>query len=184
MSRDLRPEITRGEYLLLLDTAKRLKRERAYLLAKVFATTGLSVSELSKVTVEAVREGKISSSGGDAVVPVGLQNELTSYAKRKGISAGPVFVARDEQPVSMTRVSIILHGLGTAAGLGEGKSRSSALRELYLAAKERAEAMAAATVEKAMNEQADGEQEQLIAGRRMCKDAGNIACPKPNQAEP
>ena len=160
---DPKPGIGREEYLLLLDTAKQLGREQAYLLAKVFATTGLSVSELSKVTVEAVRAGKISGPGGDVVVPVGLLNELTSYAKRKGIGKGPVFVARSGQPISMARVSIILHDLGTAAGLEEGKSRSSALRELYLAAKEGAEAMAAGTVEQAMNEQADRELEQLKA---------------------
>ena len=172
-------EITRGEYLHLLDTAKFFGREQAYLLAKVFATTGVSISELSRVTVEAVREGKVSSSGGDAVMPVCLVNELTSYAKGKGISAGPVFVARNGQPISMVRVSIILHGLGTAAGLVEGKSRPSTLQRLYRTTKEEAEAMAAETVERAMNEQADGEQKQFIAGRRM-KDAGNSSCPKPN----
>ena len=163
MPRGPKPTITREEYFRLLDTAKQLRREQAYFLAKVFATTGISVSELSKLTVETVGEGKLNTSDGDVIIPPGLRDELISYARRKAIGAGPVFVTRNRQPVSMTRVSIILHGLGTAAGLGEGKSRSSALRELYQTAKEEAETMAAAMVEQVMNKQADREPEQLKA---------------------
>lgn len=163
MPRGPKTEITREEYHRLLDTAKRLGREQAYLLAKVFATTGVSLSELSKVTVEAVLEGKFDTSDGTGIIPAGLRDELTSYAGRRGICTGPVFVARGGQPVSMTRVSIILHSLGIAAGLEEGKSRSSTLQGLYLAAKGEAEAMAAAAVEQAMNEQADRELAQLKA---------------------
>ena len=51
-------DITREEYLHLLDTAKESKNERAYLLVKVIATTGVSVVGLPGVTVEAVGTGK------------------------------------------------------------------------------------------------------------------------------
>ena len=167
-SRGVRPsepraKLTREEYLLLLDTAKRLGQERTYLLAKVFAATGISLSELSALTVETVKAGKLDTTDGTVVIPAGLREELGAYAERQGIDAGPVFLARDGQPLSATRVSIILHGLGEAAGLGEGKSRSTSFRELYLAAKEKAEEMVAATVEQAMDRQAGREPEQLKA---------------------
>ena len=54
---EVQPELTRTEYLRLLQTARALNRERVYLLVKLFGTTGLTVQELEKVTVEAVREG-------------------------------------------------------------------------------------------------------------------------------
>ena len=50
---ELQPELTRTEYLRLLQTARALGRERVYLLVKLFGTTGLTVQELEKVTVEA-----------------------------------------------------------------------------------------------------------------------------------
>ncbi len=56
------PELTRAEYLRLLQTAKGLGRERLYFLVKVFCCTGISVSDLSLITVELVKNGK--SEGG------------------------------------------------------------------------------------------------------------------------
>ena len=64
---ELQPELTRTGFLRLLQTARTLGREKVYLLVKLFGTTGLTVQELEKVTVEAVKEGKPSSpprSGG------------------------------------------------------------------------------------------------------------------------
>ena len=177
-------EITRGEYLHLLDTAKFFGREQAYLLVKVFATTGIPSQELSEVTVEAVQTGELKTLNGAALLPASLRHELADYATRKSIYPGPVFVTGNGRPYDIQRVSGILCGLGTEAGLVEGKSRPSTLQRLYRTTKEEAGAMAAGTVEKAMNEQADWEQDKLIAGRRMYKDAGNSSCPKPNQAEP
>ena len=49
-----RPELTRGEYLRLLSTARVLEKERLYLLVKVFGSTGLSVGELPRLTAEAL----------------------------------------------------------------------------------------------------------------------------------
>ena len=160
-------EITREEYLHLLDTAKFFGREQAYLLAKVFATTGILTQELLEVTVEAVRTGKLETSKGAVSLPSGLQNELAGYATRNSIHTGSIFIARSGRLFTAPRVCNILRGLGTEAGLTEGKCRPSTLQGLYRTTKEEAEATVAGTVEQAMNEQADEEQKQLIAGRRM-----------------
>ena len=45
------PELTREEYLRLLQTARILEKERAYLLVKLLGTTGLPVHLLDAVTV-------------------------------------------------------------------------------------------------------------------------------------
>ena len=52
-----RPELTRGEYLRLLSTARVLEKERLYLLVKVFGSTGLSVGELPRLTAERAGRG-------------------------------------------------------------------------------------------------------------------------------
>ena len=156
---DAKRETAREEYLLLLDTAKRLGREQAYLLAKVFASTGISVSELPAVTVEAVRKGVLKTSA--VAIPEGLRQELAAFAARRGVAAGPVFVTRGGRPFDVQRVSGILRDLGAAAGLESGRSRPSALQKLYIAARSEAEAMAAGEVEKRMDEMADREQKQL-----------------------
>ena len=59
------PELSRAEYLHLLQSAKLLGKEKVYLLVKVFASTGLFAQELPEVTVEAVQEGKKYYSDAD-----------------------------------------------------------------------------------------------------------------------
>lgn len=54
---ELQLELTRGEYLRLLSAARSLSREQAYLLVKVFGSSGLPVLELVCLTVEAARAG-------------------------------------------------------------------------------------------------------------------------------
>ena len=56
---EIQPELSRNEYLRLLATARNLGRERTYLMVKVFALTGIRVSELHRVTVRAVEEGHV-----------------------------------------------------------------------------------------------------------------------------
>ena len=64
------PELTRNEYLRMLQTAKALKNERVYFLIKVFANVDLPVQQASKLTVEAAEEGKlvINRGGGREII--------------------------------------------------------------------------------------------------------------------
>ena len=79
----VQPELTRSEYLRLLQAAKLREKERTYLLVKVFALVGLGVSELPCVTVEAVQKGSINiQQKGAFRIPEVLQRELLAYAAR------------------------------------------------------------------------------------------------------
>lgn len=95
------PELTRNEYLRMLQTAKALKNERVYFLIKVFANVDLPVQQASKLTVEAAEEGKlvINRGGGREIIrlPKCLCQELLSYAKRSGITTGPLFLDQTEK---------------------------------------------------------------------------------------
>lgn len=57
MFREERRELTRGEYDRLLETARSLGRERLALVMETLCATGIRVSEVRYITVEAARAG-------------------------------------------------------------------------------------------------------------------------------
>ena len=135
------PELSRTEYLRLLATARNLGRERTYLMVKVFALTGIRVSELNRVTVRAVEEGRVlTACDGRAqyvLIPACLRKELTVYLRRVGITAGPVFVTRSGRPMRRTQVSGEIRTLCRDARVDGDKSNPRCLRRLYQVTQER-----------------------------------------------
>lgn len=145
------PELSREEYMRLLGTARALERERAYLLVKVFASTGIGVGELPGVTVEAARAGRLDLGDRAVHVPKSLCEELLSYAAREGRGGGPVFVDRAGKPMSRTNVTNGVKQLCRAAGVSEEKGNPRCLRRLYQSTREELEARAARWVDRAMD---------------------------------
>ena len=126
------PELPRGEYLRLLDAARRLGKERAYLLTKAFAVLGLTPGELPMLTVECVEIGEVYLSGGRRVtVPVCLGRELGNYARRLGVETGPVFITREGRILHRSSVNETIRQLGGAAQVPEEKATPRCLRRLY-----------------------------------------------------
>ena len=138
---EIQPELSRTEYLRLLATARNLGRERTYLMVKVFALTGIRVSELNRVTVRAVEEGRVlTACDGRAqyvLIPACLRKELTVYLRRVGITAGPVFVTRSGRPMRRTQVSGEIRTLRRDARVDGDKSNPRCLRRLYQVTQER-----------------------------------------------
>lgn len=138
---EIQPELSRTEYLRLLATARNLGRERTYLMVKVFALTGIRVSELNRVTVRAVEEGRVlTACDGRAqyvLIPTCLQKELAVYLRRVGITAGPVFVTRSGRPMRRTQVSGEIRTLCRDARVDGDKSNPRCLRRLYQVTQER-----------------------------------------------
>lgn len=138
---EIQPELSRTEYLRLLVTARNLGRERTYLMVKVFALTGIRVSELNRVTVRAVEEGRVlTACDGRAqyvLIPACLRKELTVYLRRVGITAGPVFVTRSGRPMRRTQVSGEIRTLCRDARVDGDKSNPRCLRRLYQVTQER-----------------------------------------------
>lgn len=138
---EIQPELSRTEYLRLLATARNLGRERTYLMVKVFALTGIRVSELNRVTVRAVEEGRVlTACDGRAqyvLIPACLRKELTVYLRRVGITAGPVFVTRSDRPMRRTQVSGEIRTLCRDARVDGDKSNPRCLRRLYQVTQER-----------------------------------------------
>ena len=61
--RDKDRDLTRGEYLRLVQTARAQGRERLCLAMQTICATGIRVSELRFITVEAVRTGRATVTG-------------------------------------------------------------------------------------------------------------------------
>ena len=133
----VRPELSRGEYLRLLQTAKIMGDERAYLLIKVFACTGMTVQELVCLSVEAVQKKKVVIAPGGTRqllhIPECLQAELLEYAQRNGILSGPIFLARTGLVIRRSNVARILKKICHHAQVAEEKGTSTCLRNLYQA---------------------------------------------------
>ena len=138
---EIQPELSRTGYLRLLATARNLGRERTYLMVKVFALTGIRVSELNRVTVRAVEEGRVlTACDGRAqyvLIPACLQKEWAVYLRRVGITAGPVFVTRSGRPMRRTQVSGEIRTLCRDARVDGDKSNPRCLRRLYQVTQER-----------------------------------------------
>ena len=129
------PELTRQEYVRMLQTARALGDERGYVLTKLFATTGIAVLDVPSVTVEAVRAGQVViKSGQDAEVirfPVSLREDLLRYAAENGRTAGIIFTQKNGSPLARTQVSLYIQKLAQEAQVPAEKGNIRALRQLY-----------------------------------------------------
>ena len=93
--RDAGRELTKAEYQRLLDTAHRLGQERLGLLVEAMGATGIRVSEVRYLTVEAARQGKaeISLKGKirTILLPGKLCRKLLQYAQKQKTASGAIF---------------------------------------------------------------------------------------------
>ena len=162
----VRPELTRAEYLRLLQAARSLEKERTYLLVKVFALLGLPVGELPRLTVEQVQAGHVLVRGNGAqwyeAIPRCLEQELRAYIRRRGLLSGPVFVTRNGKAMSRTQVTAEIQSLCRDARVDEAKGNPRCLRKLYLATRTDIERSVRLLAEQAYERVLDAE--QLAAG--------------------
>lgn len=158
--RDAQLALTRSEYLRLLSTARALRQERVYLLIKLFTSTGLPVHELEQVTVEAAGEGVLLLPG-EAMpqrLPDCLRRELLDYARRRGISSGPIFVTRTGRPCGRAGVSVSIRRLCRDAQVPPEKGNPRCLRKLYYTTRAEIEATVAQLVEQTHERLLEAEQ--------------------------
>lgn len=131
------PELTREEYLRLLEEAKRQEDIQMYLLVKTLVCTGLFREGLPALTREAVNSGTVAVNkrrncrDRQLVLPGQLRDELLDYAMRERIRTGPVFRMEDGSPMRGATAGDRITALGKAAGLEPGKANARNLKRLY-----------------------------------------------------
>lgn len=128
-------ELTRAEYIRLLEAANAKHNERLNLIIQTICGTGIRVSELQYITVEAVKNGEatVNCKGKNRrvfIVP-DLKKKLLRYVKEQGISTGAVFVTRVGNPVSRNSIWKEMKSLCEQAQVSPSKVFPHNLRHLF-----------------------------------------------------
>lgn len=133
--RDNERELTRKEYMQLVQTAARQGKNRLSLIMQSICATGIRISELRFLTVEALHTGRamVDCKGKNRVVliPNELKRMLMRYVKEKGILSGPVFVTKKGRPVDRSNVWHEMKKLCQQAGVNARKVFPHNLRHLF-----------------------------------------------------
>ena len=133
--RDDRRELTREEYQRLLDAAHGLGRERLALLLETICATGIRVSEVKYITVEAAHAGRaeISLKGKlrTILLPGKLCRKLKKYARQQKTASGEIFLTRSGKSLSRRQIWAEMKRLCKAAGVAPSKVFPHNLRHLF-----------------------------------------------------
>ena len=128
-------ELSKAEYLRLVNTAKQKGNERLNLLLQTICGTGIRVSELQYITVEAVKYGEavVSLKGKTRSVFLvrDLQKKLLRYAAEQKITTGAIFITRNGKPMSRTNIWREMKNLCVQAGVNPQKVFPHNLRHLF-----------------------------------------------------
>ena len=128
-------EMTENDYNALVAAAKKTGQLRLQLLMETLSATGIRISELQFITVEAIRQGAaiVSCKGKQRTVwlPRDLCKQLFKFAKRSGIKTGPVFVTKHGNPMDRSNIWHMLKRLCAAAGVETSKVFPHNFRRLF-----------------------------------------------------
>ena len=128
-------ELTKAEYMKLLNKAQELGKERLGLLMQTICGTGIRVSELKYITVEAVKTGKaeISLKGKIRTILLTgkLCKKLLKYTKGQKITSGEIFLTRSGRGLGRKQIWAEMKALCKKAGVESGKVFPHNLRHLF-----------------------------------------------------
>ena len=133
--RDSGKELSREEYERLVSAAHTQGRERLALLLETICSTGIRVSEVKYITVEAAWAGRaeISLKGKLRVIllPGKLCRKLKKYARQQKTASGEIFLTRSGKSLSRRQIWAEMKGLCQKAGVAPSKVFPHNLRHLF-----------------------------------------------------
>lgn len=133
--RDRDRELTREEYNRLFAAAQKQGKMRLALLLETICATGVRVSEVRYITVEAAQRGRaeISLKGKirTILLPNKLCRKLLKYAKKEKITSGEVFLTKNRKTMSRKQIWFEMKALCHAAGVKKSKVFPHNLRHLF-----------------------------------------------------
>ena len=128
-------ELTRPEYERLVQTAERKGQQRLSLLLEAITATGIRVSEVKYLTVEAARarRAEIALKGKIRVIllPNKLCRKLLKYAKKQKTVSGEIFLTRNGKSLSRRQIWSEMKNLCKFAGVEASKVFPHNLRHLF-----------------------------------------------------
>ena len=133
--REEQRDLTESEYRRLLSTAKGRKDQRLYHVMLTICATGIRVSEVKYITVEAAYAGRaeISLKGKlrTILLPGKLCRKLKKYARRQKTASGEIFLTRSGKSLSRRQIWAEMKRLCKAAGVAPSKVFPHNLRHLF-----------------------------------------------------
>lgn len=138
MFRDSSRDLTRADYERLIETARELGRGRLALLMEAICATGIRVSEVKYLTVEAAQRGRaeISLKGKirTILIPAKLCRKLLKYAKKQKTVSGEIFLTRNGKPLTRRQIWAEMKALCKYAGVEPSRVFPHNLRHLFATA--------------------------------------------------
>ena len=128
-------ELTRAEYMRLLNAARDSGNMRLFYLMQTLGATGIRISELRFISVEAITSGSatVDCKGKQRTVllPKKLRKALRAYCEEAGIVSGPVFITKHGNPVNRSNIWRELQRLCSAAHVDPHKVFPHNFRHLF-----------------------------------------------------
>lgn len=128
-------ELSKAEYLSLVRTAENKKNERLSLLIQTICGTGIRVSEVEHITVEAVLKGEaiVSCKGKTRRVFIvsALRKKLLQYTKENRIRSGMIFITKNGKAMNRSNIWAEMKKLCKEAGVSPNKVFPHNLRHLF-----------------------------------------------------
>lgn len=135
MFRDQKKELTQEEYKRLIHTAEADGQRRLALLIETIGATGIRVSEVKYITVEAVQRGRAEVSLKGKIRTILLSSKLCrkllKYAQKNKIASGEIFLTRSGKGLSRKQIWAEMKRLCKAAGVEPSKVFPHNLRHLF-----------------------------------------------------
>ena len=133
--RDPGRELTKAEYERLVTAALDSGRARLALLMETICGTGIRVSEVQYITVEAALAGRaeIALKGKirTIMLPGKLCRKLLKYARKQKIASGEIFLTRSGKSLSRRQIWAEMKAVCALAGVEPGKVFPHNLRHLF-----------------------------------------------------
>lgn len=137
MFRDPERELTRSDYDRLIAAARTQGRERLALVMETICATGIRVSELRYITVEAAQRGRaeVALKGKIRVIliPSKLGGKLLKFAKKQKTVSGEIFLTGNGKSLSRRQIWAAMKRLCLSAGVAPSKVFPHNLRHLFAA---------------------------------------------------
>lgn len=128
-------ELSKAEYLKLVNAANKKQNERLYLILQTICGTGIRVSELQYITVESAQKGcvKVSCKAKNRSIFIvkELRKRLLKYAKSKGITSGKIFITRTGKAIDRVTIWREMKKLCQEAEVNPSKVFPHNLRHLF-----------------------------------------------------
>ena len=133
--RDQSRELTKEEFDRLVAAARDTVKERTALLLETMGGTGIRVSEVKYITVEAARQGRAEIALKGKIRVILLTNKLCrkllKYARKNKIASGEIFITRSGKGLSRRQIWAEMKALCKAAGVDPRKVYPHNLRHLF-----------------------------------------------------